>query len=83
MIIQEIEIEFTEYNFTKKIFIEYRSETQLTFTEFFYRFIQSDADACKLNYYGITERYYLITKTFIQNKFITINIIKSIKSDEQ
>jgi hypothetical protein len=82
MIEEIIELKLIQNEMVQEILIEYKSDRGITFTEFFYRFIQSDADACKLNEWGRGSEYFIITKSFIQNKLIRIRIIQS-NTDEQ
>lgn len=82
MIKEIIELKLIQNEMVQEILIEYKSDRGITFTEFFYRFIQSDADACKLNEWDKGMKYFIITKSFIQNKLIRIRIIETNKNEQ-
>jgi hypothetical protein len=77
MIIQKIEIQFIDTGISQTLYIDYKSDRGLTFTQFLYQFIQSDADACKFNKWSNDEIHFIITKGFLKNKLIEIKILET------
>jgi hypothetical protein len=72
---QDVTITFFDGVNETKLDVYYTSDKDIEFEDFFYRFLNSDADVCKLNDLH-NEDAILITKKFTEGKIIITHISK-------